>query len=103
MSRSERGETISTVPSIAKICAALQIDLPTFFAFDQGTPKAELRPELMEGVELLARLPKRSQKRAVRGLRYLLEAGCELPERALLTFADSAPSEPRNRQGKRRV
>ena len=93
VSRSERGETIATVPSIARICAAFQIDLPTFFSFAQGTPKAELRPELMEGVELLERLPKRSQKRAVRGLRYLLEAGGDLPDGGLLTFSDSIPTD----------
>ena len=80
VSRSERGESVATVPSIAKICAAVEIDLPTFFAFDRAAEASELTAEQSETLTLIATLPRSAQQKALRGLRMLLKAGSESDE-----------------------
>jgi transcriptional regulator with XRE-family HTH domain len=76
VSRSERGETVISLPSLVKICGALRLTLPEFFAFDAPAPKAEgVDEDLRAVLERLQRLPPKRRKQVARGLKLLLDDG----------------------------
>lgn len=74
VSRSERGLTEITITSLAKVCAGLEIDLPTFFAFAKDEKLDRLTPAARRAVSLLRTLGEPHADALVRGLETVVRA-----------------------------
>lgn len=105
VSRSERGATVITLPSVVKLCKALEMTLPEFFTFElELQPLQGVNPDLQKGLDLLSSLDARGLKRAVRGLELLLSAGSSADGRpARLVAADADGLSDQEKSGATRV
>ena len=79
VSRSERAITEITLTNLAKLCAGLGVDLPSFFAFAKtaaklGAASPSTSPEVRKAAALLVHLAPARRKRVVRALELLLRA-----------------------------
>jgi transcriptional regulator with XRE-family HTH domain len=74
VSRSERGLTEITITSLAKVCAGLEIDLPTFFDFAKDEKLDRLTPAARRAVSLLRPLAEPQADELVRGLEMVMHA-----------------------------
>jgi transcriptional regulator with XRE-family HTH domain len=75
VSRSERGVTEVTITTLAKLCRALDLDLPGFFAFEAEPPLAgALSADVRRTVALLGALSPEQRGRVAKALEVLLGA-----------------------------
>jgi len=74
VSRSLRGQTEPTVTTLAKLCAALGTDLPTFFDFAQApkAPRVQLDDSERLVVAILRALSPARRKQVARALSLML-------------------------------
>lgn len=73
VSRSERGVTEITVTSLAKVCAGLGIDLPTFFQFEGATAVPTMRADVQLLAQKLSEMPPDRLRDVARALGVLLD------------------------------
>jgi transcriptional regulator with XRE-family HTH domain len=111
VSRSERGLTVVTLPSLTKLCSALGTALPQFFDFDAALPATIIvNADIQRALDLLSGLDASSVKLAVRGLELLLSAGAtrsgtsgsERPALGAIVPRASVPRRKREPASKRR-